>query len=104
MHVSISNFVAIFNKLQACATTSTEHFLGSSRKNFSFLIFLQDFFWAATLQIRSETFGTKFTKTNTRSGFLSKNHPISKKKNGSNRSSDVGDIADLKSAILSEFL
>jgi len=40
------------------------------------------FFWAATLQIRSETFGTKFIKTNTRSRFLSKNHPISKKKMG----------------------
>ena len=95
MHVSVSNFAAIFNKLQACATTSTEHFLGSSRKNFSFLIFLQDFFWAATLQIRSETFGTKFTKSNTTQF---------QKKNGSNRSPDVGDITDLKSAILSEFL
>ena len=34
----------------------------------------------ATLQIRSKTVGTKFTKTNTRSRFLSKNHPISKNK------------------------
>lgn len=80
MHISVSNFAAIFNKLQAYATTSTKHFLGSSRKNF-FLIFLQEFFfWAVTFQIRSKKFGTKFTKTNIRSGFLSKNHPISKKK------------------------
>ena len=57
MHITISNFAAIFNKLQ-------------------------EFFWAATLQIIYETFGTKFTKTNTRFGFLSKNHPISKKKMG----------------------
>ena len=80
MHISVSNFAAIFNKLQACATTSTEHFLGSSRKNFSFFIFLQEFFWAATLQIIYEKFGPKFTKKNTISGFLSKTHPILKKK------------------------
>ena len=78
MHISVSNFEAIFNKLQACATTSTEHFLGSSRK--IFLFFFAGIFWAKTLQIRYETFGTKFTKINTRSGFLSKNHPISKTK------------------------
>jgi len=36
------NFAAIFNKLQACATSSTEHFIGPSKKKFSsfFFIFL----------------------------------------------------------------
>ena len=47
---------------------------------FSLNFFAGIFFWATTFQIISETSGTKFTKTNTRSGFLSKNHPISKKK------------------------
>jgi len=38
--------------------------------------FFFQFFWAVALQIRYETFSTKFTKTNTISGLLSKNHLI----------------------------
>lgn len=45
MHISVSKFSTIFNKLQACGVTSTEHFLGPSRKNFSFFIFLQKLFF-----------------------------------------------------------
>jgi len=32
MHILVSNFTIIFNKLQACAMSSTEHFLGPSGK------------------------------------------------------------------------
>ena len=39
-----------------------------------------NFFWAASFQIRSETFGENFTKTKTRSGFLAKKYSNSKNK------------------------
>ena len=98
MHISVSNFATIFNKIQGLTTSSTEHFLGPSRKNFLFFIFLQECFWAASLKITYEIFGENFTKKNNRSGFLAKNTKI--KNNRLNQSSDVGDVADLKSAML----
>lgn len=93
-------FSAIFNKIQAMS--SIEHFLGPSGKNFSFFIFLQELFWATSLQIRSETFGEKFTKKITYVDSLWKNTQT-QKKNRPNQSLVVGDIANLKSAMLQKY-
>ena len=103
MHISVSNFAAILNKLQACATTSTEHFLGSSRKNFSFFIFLQEFFGRQICRSDLKHLGQNLQK---QIPDLDSSRKITQfqKTNGSNQSLDVGDIVDLKSAILLEFL
>ena len=53
-------------------------------------------FWAVSLQRISEYIGVKFSKTNIIVGFLAKIYPNGKKI-WLNRSSDEGDIIDLKS-------
>ena len=103
MHISVSNFAAIFNKLQACATTSTEHFLGSSRKKFSLLNFFAGIFLGDTFADQIWNIWYKMFKNKYQIWIPLEKSP-DLKKNGLNQSSDVGDIADLKSAILSEFL
>lgn len=81
MHISVSNFAAIFKTSGMCYKLHRALY-SVKQEEFFFFHFFVGIFWAATLQIISETFGTKFTKTNTKSGFLSKGHPISKKKLG----------------------
>ena len=56
-------------------------------------------FWVASLRRISEIFGEIFSEKNSIFGFLAKKYPNWKKKNRSNRSSDEGDIVDLKSAL-----
>ena len=72
MHVSISNFAAIFNKIQACATTSTELSWVKQEEFFLFSFFCRIYFWVAKLQIRSVHFGTRSEKSNCISEFLVK--------------------------------
>ena len=59
-------------------------------------------FWEAIFQIRSETFGEKFTKKRPDLDSLRKNTQI-QKTNRPNWSLDEGDIVDSKSAMLKQF-
>jgi len=59
-------------------------------------------FWVASLQIISKTFYAKFSKINTKSGFLVKNTQI-QKSNWLNWNPNEGDITDLKSIVLKKF-
>ena len=73
----------------------SEHFLGHKSEEICFFFHFCRISGAASLQIISVHFGARSTKFNCRYGFYVKKYPISKK-NQLNRSSNEGDIADLK--------
>ena len=87
IHVVISFFcvLGIFLRIFGIIVSSrrsrakqvvSEHFLGQSGEYF---LFLQEFFGAASLQIKSVRFGEKSAKSNCRSGLFVKKYPSSKK-------------------------
>ena len=79
-------------------------FLGLAGRIFLFSIFCRIFFLGDTFADQIWNIWYKIYKNKYHIWIPLEKSPNFKKKNGSNRSSDVGDIADLKSAILSEFL
>ena len=72
------------------------HILGQSGKFFYVCKKFEEIYWAVTFPVSFEDFSNEFVETNCRFEFSSKKHPSLKKKNCSNRSSDGGDIAEMK--------
>ena len=103
MHISISKFLAYSTNFRHVLQPPQSTFLGQAGRIFLFSFFCRIFFGRRIFRSDLKHLVQNLQK---QIPDLDSSRKITtfQKKIGSNRSSDVGDIADLKSAILSEFL